>query len=158
MTRITEADLQDPVDRKAIIDLNVEFAKVTDARLAEDHSEGLDALLASHPTVFAFLARADDGTPVGYALCQFTITSFAAGTAANVHDVFVLKEARGAGIGRALMEHFEAKARSHGCRKISLEVDGDNTRAGALYRDLGFGDGRPGSAGDHTWFWYKMLT
>ena len=154
---IEEADLQNEKDRHDIIRLNEDFAVVSKAKLAEDHFEGLNELLRTHPTIFAFLARDEQGEAIGYALCHFTITSFSAGRAANVHDVFVAEGTRGKGVGRALMERFEAKARHEGCRKITLEVSHDNKRAQGLYEALGFGDDHPECDGNGTWYWFKML-
>ena len=155
--QIEEANLQDKDDRQAIIELNKDFAVVSNATLATDHQDGLDELLRTHPTIFAFIARDEQGVAVGYALCHFTITSFAAGRAANVHDVFVADRVRGKGVGRALMTRFEEKARREGCRKLTLEISHDNTRAQGLYRDLGFGDDHPECDGNGTWFWFKMI-
>ena len=154
---IEEADLQNEKDRHDIIRLNEDFAVVSKVKLAEDHFEGLNELLRTHPTIFAFLARDEAGEAIGYALCHFTITSFSAGRAANVHDVFVAEGTRGKGVGRALMERFEAKARHEGCRKITLEVSHDNKRAQGLYEALGFGDDHPECDGNGTWYWFKML-
>ena len=157
MPRIIEAELGNPEHRRAIVRLNVDFAAVSGAGLAPDHDAGLDALLRDHPTVFAFLALDDDGSAIGYALCQFTITSFSAGPAANLHDVYVAEASRGLGLGREMIERFEARARAHGCRKLSLEVSHDNVGAQRLYRSLGFHDDHEDRDGDGTWSWYRHL-
>jgi RimJ/RimL family protein N-acetyltransferase len=47
---------------------------------------------------------------------------------------------RGRGIGRALLEHAFAWARTNGKPALTLRVFPDNERARALYRRAGFGD------------------
>ena len=50
------------------------------------------------------------------------------------------KEARGQGLGRAMMEDMITWARSVRIRKLFLSVFGTNERAIALYRSLGFAE------------------
>ena len=54
--------------------------------------------------------------------------------------IAIKKEARGQGIGRAMMKEWISWARSIGVRKLFLGVFGTNDRAIALYRSLGFVD------------------
>ena len=154
---ISEADLGNPEHRAAIVRLNRDFAVISDVRLPDDHAERLDAMLASHPTIFAFLAWDDADVAIGYALCQFTISSFLPGITANLHDVFVAEQARSLGLGRRMIERLEERARAHGCGKLTLEVTKTNVQAQKLYRELGFGDGHPEGDGDSTWFWYRTI-
>jgi RimJ/RimL family protein N-acetyltransferase len=52
--------------------------------------------------------------------------------------VTVAAEARGIGVGRALMEAMEQWAREHGIVKITLRVFTHNDRARALYERMGY--------------------
>ena len=52
--------------------------------------------------------------------------------------LFVAEEARGQGIGTALLEAITAEAKRRGYRQIRLEVVDTNTRAKSLYRRRGF--------------------
>ena len=52
--------------------------------------------------------------------------------------IAIRKEARGIGLGRAMMEAMISWARSVGVRKLTLGVFESNTAAVALYRKLGF--------------------
>ncbi|MCS0499174.1 GNAT family acetyltransferase [Protaetiibacter mangrovi] len=47
-------------------------------------------------------------------------------------------DARGAGIGRALVAHVEAALLALGCPKVNLQVRADNAHAVAFYRHLGY--------------------
>ena len=57
-----------------------------------------------------------------------------------VEDVFVREEARGTGLGRALVAFAIERARERGCRRLELDTGDDNAPAQGLYRSLGFRD------------------
>jgi ribosomal protein S18 acetylase RimI-like enzyme len=57
---------------------------------------------------------------------------------AHVHDVAVLPDARGGGVGRALMERFEAEMRARGVVSYGLDVMAGNDAARRFYEGLGF--------------------
>ena len=56
---------------------------------------------------------------------------------AHVHDLAVLPEAQGAGIGRALMERFEQELRERGTKSYGLDVMAGNEVAVRFYAALG---------------------
>jgi len=58
----------------------------------------------------------------------------------NVEDVFVRADARGSGLGRALVSAAIDRARERGCRRMELDTAADNAPAQGLYRSLGFFD------------------
>ncbi len=55
-----------------------------------------------------------------------------------LEDLFVRQSARGAGLGRALVEASLERARARGCGRIELDTNEDNEAAIALYRATGF--------------------
>jgi GNAT superfamily N-acetyltransferase len=55
-----------------------------------------------------------------------------------LEDLFVRDEARGAGLGRALVEAAFERARSRGVRRMDLDVNEQNPDAIAFYRHMGF--------------------
>ena len=57
-----------------------------------------------------------------------------------VEDVFVRADARGTGLGRALVSAAIDRARERGCRRMELDTGADNAPAQGLYRSLGFQD------------------
>jgi ribosomal protein S18 acetylase RimI-like enzyme len=59
-----------------------------------------------------------------------------------VSDLVVLPGHRSQGIGRRLLEHAEALARSAGTKSLQIGVLSRNESAARLYRDFGFGDFR----------------
>jgi GNAT superfamily N-acetyltransferase len=59
---------------------------------------------------------------------------------AHVYAMWVAPDARGAGVGRALLEAVAGWARGRGCRRLVLTVTETNTSAHAFYRACGFVD------------------
>lgn len=55
----------------------------------------------------------------------------------KLHKIYVLPEAQGKGIGKALMEEVIAKAKNKGQLALSLNVNREN-KAVAYYKSLGF--------------------
>ena len=56
---------------------------------------------------------------------------------AHVHDLAVLPEAQGVGIGRTLMERFERELRERGVRSYGLDVMAGNDVARRFYAAFG---------------------
>jgi ribosomal protein S18 acetylase RimI-like enzyme len=98
-----------------------------------------------------FLAKDGDAF-VGVAICLPSYSSFRARPLMNIHDIAVVPEHRGKGIGRALLAAVEEEARRRGCAKITLEVRSDNALARDLYRRCGFQGTEP-----QTLFWSREL-
>jgi ribosomal protein S18 acetylase RimI-like enzyme len=55
-----------------------------------------------------------------------------------LEDIFVEEEARGSGVGRALMAAAFERARERGCARMELDVNEANAEALGLYESLGF--------------------
>jgi ribosomal protein S18 acetylase RimI-like enzyme len=55
-----------------------------------------------------------------------------------LYDIFVEESERGRGIARAMLELFEVEARAAGCRRVELNVFGDNATAKHLYGAVGY--------------------
>lgn len=75
-----------------------------------------------------------DGAVIGYCLGFDHTTFFANGRIAWVEEITVQADLRGQGIGRALMDAFEAWARARGNRLIALAT----RRAAPFYAALGY--------------------
>jgi ribosomal protein S18 acetylase RimI-like enzyme len=61
-----------------------------------------------------------------------------------LEDLFVEEDARGSGLGRALVQATLDRARERGCRRVELDVNTENAPALALYRSFGFETGKTG--------------
>lgn len=57
---------------------------------------------------------------------------------ADIQTIAVVEDARGLGLGRALMNIMLSEARSRGALEVFLEVRADNPGAQRLYESLGF--------------------
>ena len=139
---IREADLADPDQAGAVVALIDAYAR--DAfgggkPLPPAVRAGLIPGLRAHPTTLVLLA-VDGAEAVGVAVCFFGFSSFQARPLLNVHDLAVRPDARGRGVGRALLAAAEARARARGCCKLTLEVLDRNDRARGLYASVGFAD------------------
>jgi len=139
---VRDADLDDERDARSIIALLDSYASAPvggGQPLASDVRERLIPMLREHPTSLVLLAFVDD-EPVGIAVCFFGLSSFRARPLLNIHDLAVLPQHHGKGVGQALLKAVEDRARRKGCCKLTLEVLDDNARARNLYRRFGFGD------------------
>lgn len=88
------------------------------------------------------------GRPVGYAGLFWTFTSISASEVVLLNDLFVAEEARGAGVGRKLIEATVAVAHERGASKVRWWTELDNRRAQALYESTG--------ASRSAWFEYEL--
>lgn len=141
---VRPADLGQAADRQALVALLDGYARDPmggGQPLAPAVAARLPGALAEHPTARVWLALAPAGEPAGLAVCFVGFSTFAAQPLLNLHDLAVLPEHRGRGVGRLLLATIEAAARAMGCCKLTLEVRDDNRTAQRLYRALGYGDG-----------------
>jgi len=96
------------------------------------------------PGAGAFLVARRNGTPIGCgALRRITDASVVAELGDRVGELkrmFVAREGRGQGIGRALLARLETEARSLGLSRVVLETGIRQHEALALYRRAGYVD------------------
>jgi ribosomal protein S18 acetylase RimI-like enzyme len=156
---VTEADLGNPDHARGLLDVLDSYARGPaggSRPLRESVRERLVSELAAQPNALILLAMSK-GRPVGTAVCFFGFSTFAARRLLNIHDLAVLPELRGRGIGSALLDAVESRARKLDCCKLTLEVREDNERARSLYENVGFGDFAPGADPVPTFFLEKRL-
>lgn len=143
--RLIEADYSDPSQCSDIAFLTNSYAL--------DEMGGAEPLpevvlnrmvegLRSTPGAFTLMAYLED-KPAGIANCFIGFSTFEAKRLINIHDLAVVPEARGKGIGTKLLEAVQRKARDLKCCKLTLEVRDDNP-AIDLYERFGFENGEPG--------------
>jgi ribosomal protein S18 acetylase RimI-like enzyme len=152
---VRPANLQDPADQAAIVELLDLYASdpMGQGRPLDSAAKAsLPQKLAAFPTCHALLAYIDD-TPVGVVIGFLGFSTFNAAPLLNLHDVAVRPGYRGAGIGRKLLAAAEETAIRLGCCKLTLEVHDDNQVAQHLYQAYGFVAGTPRHA-----FWTKRIT
>ena len=141
---IVEADLDNKEHQEHILYLTNAYALDAmggGAPLPDRVRQNLLAGLKAMPATLIFIAY-DDSQPVGIANCFYGYSTFYAKKLINVHDLGVVPEARGKGVGAALLQAVTKKAEEEGCCKVTLEVLEHNP-ARRLYEREGFEYGNP---------------
>jgi|SRR5688572_7905787 len=139
---IRQANLADPRDANGIVTLINTYALDPmggGQPLSSEVKQRLVPALRDHPTTLVLLAFVDEA-PIGIAVCFVGFSTFRAQPLLNIHDLAVLPQYRGEGVGHALLLAAEDYARRNGCCKLTLEVLERNSSARALYRRFGFDD------------------
>jgi len=127
-----------PSDTKTILELIRQLA-VYEKLLHE--VTGDEALLERHlfgprPSAEVLIAERG-GEPVGFALFFPTFSTFLARPGIWLEDLFVVPEARGQGIGKALLTKVAEIAHERGCGRLEWTVLDWNEPAIGFYRKLG---------------------
>jgi ribosomal protein S18 acetylase RimI-like enzyme len=156
---IVEADLDRPEHQRDVVAMTAAYA--LDAMgdggpLSAEVRERLVPALRAHPTTLVFLAYLDEA-PVGIATCFLGFSTFAAKPIVNIHDLAVLPEHRGKGVGTALLRAVERAARERGCAKVTLEVQENNRRARGVYEGAGYAQAAYSETGGGVLFYWKRL-
>lgn len=94
------------------------------------------ALFGARPVIEAVLAEVD-GAPVGFAVFYANISTFEGRPGLFVEDLFVLPDARGQGVGTALMARMAAIVRERGWGRMEWAVLDWNKNALEIYEKLG---------------------
>lgn len=104
---------------------------------ASKQRRALEAMLEDPTRATVFVAR-DGAKVLAMAALHYTTSTAEGGKSAWFEDMCVLPEERGKGIGPQLLGFVLDAARKAGALRVTLLTDGDNERAQALYRKLGF--------------------
>jgi aminoglycoside 6'-N-acetyltransferase I len=113
-------------------------------RSEAEHREEIERFFAggAQEPLAVLLAEDGAGCPVG--LAELSIRAYAEGCrtdrVAYLEGWFVVPQARGCGVGRALIGAAEEWGRSRGCREFASDAQPDNEISAAAHRALGFVD------------------
>jgi ribosomal protein S18 acetylase RimI-like enzyme len=134
-----------PTDRDALVALLPRLAAfdLPPDRQPEDLWRGDRELLERHlrgdaPECFCLVAVDAAGTPIGVALVRTQPEPLSHDPSAHLEVLALAPSAEGQGIGRALVDAAEARARLRGAQHMTLHVFATNTRARALYERAGY--------------------
>ena len=95
--------------------------------------------LMAEPDAEFLLATAGEGEPAaGVAQLRYRYGLWREADDCFLEDLFVLGEARRAGLGSSLLEAAVQRARERGCVRIELDANEANPAAMALYEKAGF--------------------
>jgi GNAT superfamily N-acetyltransferase len=101
-----------------------------------------DELGAAHPVIEASIAwrdgaGADGPDAVGFALYFHNFSTFLSRRGLYLEDLYVVPQARGQGVGRALIAHVASIAVARGCGRFEWAVLDWNRHAIDFYRSIG---------------------
>ena len=131
-------------EAEAVAGLLVEFRDHQGRDWPSDNAflASVERLMERREAEFLLGAAGADSPPAAVAQLRFRFGVWYAAEDCALEDLFVSEEARGAGLGRAMVAAVVERARERGCRRIELDTDEDNAAALALYRAAGFRSGR----------------
>jgi GNAT superfamily N-acetyltransferase len=95
-----------------------------------------DNLFGPTPHAFCVLAY-QAKRPIAFALYYFTYSTFAGLPGLYLEDLFVMPDARGQGVGRAMLRQLAQIAKQNGCWRIEWAVLHWNQSAIRFYESLG---------------------
>ena len=122
-------------------------------RLWQGFCDGYGLTLAPDVTAFTWARLMDvanplnvrlacvDGVPQGFAIHQHHPSTWVMGDDGYLEDLFVAPEARGKGLGRALIEDLVAIGRARGWRRLYWLTEIENATARRLYNQFCDNDG-----------------
>jgi GNAT superfamily N-acetyltransferase len=93
-------------------------------------------LFADHPRAFCDIAEVD-GAPMGFALWFYNLSTFTGRHGIYLEDLFVRPDARGQGVGRALLRTLARRCIDEGLSRLEWAVLDWNQSAIAFYDGLG---------------------
>lgn len=130
----------EPHEAEVVGELLVAFRNHLGVEWPSDNAflAGVDRLIEDPDTVFLLGAADEDSPPAGVAQVRFRYGIWWAAHDCLLEDLFVREDARGTGIGAALVERVLELAHERGCRRVELDANEDNAAALALYQRFGF--------------------
>jgi len=111
------------------------YEKLEDRVVATE--ESLRATLFGNPRFAEVLIGEEDGTPMGFALFFHNYSTFLGRPGVYLEDLFVKREGRGRGYGKALLARLAAIANERNCGRVEWAVLDWNEPSITFYRSLG---------------------
>jgi putative acetyltransferase len=157
VTTASEIAVDDPrkPDVRALLERHLTFCL---SETPPEHSFALDVDALAQPGIAFFTCRDADGTVLGMGAIKELDPS-----QAEIKSMHTAAEARGRGVGRAMLDHLLAVARSRGYRRVSLETGTTPgfTAARAMYVSRGFVPAEPFAdyfrTGDNTFYMLSLM-
>jgi putative acetyltransferase len=152
VTTASEIAVDDPrrPDVRALLERHLTFCL---SETPPEHSFALDVDALAQPGVAFFSCRDADGMLLGVGAIKELDPAHV-----EIKSMHTAAEARGRGVGRAVLDHLLSVARSRGYQRVSLETGTTPgfTAARAMYVSRGFVPGEPFEhyfhTGDNTFY------
>lgn len=113
-----------------------------ESELSDEVTADVFTRLVAQRGLHGAIARDDSGRAVGLVHWLFHPATWSTGEYCYLEDLFVSPDARGGGVGGALIDHVTAEARNVGAAKVYWLTQRTNVTARALYdrvaTDTGF--------------------
>jgi GNAT superfamily N-acetyltransferase len=132
---IRAAQLDDVPDIHRLIRALAEYERALDS-VAATEDDLRRALFGDRPAVFAHVAD-HDGTVVGFALWFLNYSTWTGQHGIYLEDLFVDKELRGSGYGKALLTELARVCVQRGYQRLEWSVLKWNTPSIEFYKSLG---------------------
>ena len=129
-------------EAEAVADLLVEFRDWYGRDWPSDNSilASVEKLIEDPGTEYLLGSPDDDSPPAGVCQLRFRHSVWMAAPDCWLEDIYVREDARGAGLGGALIELALERARARGCRRVELDTSESNEGARRLYAKHGFSE------------------
>ncbi len=122
-----------PADETAWRQLWQDYLAYYDVDLAPDVTDQTWARLMNPASPMRARMGFEGDRALGFAIHHHHCSTWVMGEDCYLEDLFVTAEARGKGLGRALIDDLKAIAKSNGWHRLYWHTDVENTRARALY-------------------------
>ena len=127
-------------DLTFLVELMTEFYRESGYQLDGKRSMIAFETIVSDPSLGRVWVLDQDKRPVGYMVLTLGFSMEYGGRDAFLDDLFIRRDYRGAGLGKAALKTFFDTCRLLDVRAVHLEVGWANTAAKALYAKFGFRD------------------
>ncbi len=108
--------------------------------LDESFRASVERLIVNRDSEYLLGAQSLGTPPVGVCQLRYRYSVWTSADDCWLEDLFVREDARGAGIGAALVDLALEQARSRGCRRVELDTSEANEAALRLYHRSGFSE------------------
>ena len=102
-----------------------------------EHFQSREAIATQMKEGVRYFILEYDGKPAGYYAFEARADAY------FLSKIYVLKDYRGKGLGRAAMQALRARAREAGIPRITLTVNKDNSASIEAYKRMGFRQDKP---------------
>ncbi len=144
----------EPHEAESVARLIVDFRNHLGIDWPSDNAflAGVERLIEQRDTAFLLAAPNEDAPPAAVAQLRFRYGLWWAAEDCLLEDLFVREDARGTGLGRALVQGVVELAHERGSRRIELDANDNNDAALALYRSFGFDESDSRYGGRNLFF------
>lgn len=127
-----------PQDSSAIASLAIAFRNHLQRAVPTDASflQSIEKLLSAEDAEF-YICELNE-KPVGYVLQRFRHSMWAAGTEAQIEDLYVDPAHRQSGFGKKLIDFAVQRAQKKACTTVCLDTNENNVASQKIYKAIGF--------------------